>query len=200
MKVLLINPGWVSLIHESPPDKSRVSFFNFRLNLISQTPWGENREQVSNCPALNPGHPGLSYQCSATELQQPDNRKKADGTSKVSSSEDNFTHLSWATRATLVWWLSRVYQHSDTRMWTLDPATLMISSTLSFSFCGQCFYLHKIIQHISPSARHFQESYMLCEIWRGSNFAYQTNYFGSNNIYKIIQHILPIFPGIIQAM
>ena len=127
-----------------------MSFFNFRLNLISQTPWGENREQVSNCPALNPGHPGLSYQCSATELQQPDNRKKADGTSKVSSSEDNFTHLSWATRATLVWWLSRVYQHSDTRMWTLDPATLMISSTLSFSFCGQCFYLHKLFSIFHP--------------------------------------------------
>ena len=101
------------------------------------------------------------------------------------------THWSRATRAKVMWQLSRVYQHSDTRTWTLDPAMLMIISTLSFSFYSQYFYLqnHKII---SSSVQHFQEYHTCFVKYKGvSNFAYQTNYFGSSDIYKIIQHISP---------
>ena len=120
------------------------------------------------------------------------------------------THWSRATRAKVMWQLSRVYQHSDTRTWTLDPAMLMIISTLSFSFYGQYFYLqnHKLFHPVCNISRniipamwnikgcqislirpiilgpaiftklfsifhsHFQESYMLCEVWRASNFVF----------------------------
>ena len=166
----------------------------------------ETKSGTESLGSRLPRTPLLSYQCFATELQSQDEE-----TSKVSSSEDNWHSWSRATRAKVMWQLSRVYQHSDTHTWTLDPAMLMLISTViililrsillltkSQNYFIQCAtfpgisyipamwnikgrqispirpiilgpaiftkLFYKIIQHISPP--HFQESYMLCEMWK----------------------------------